>query len=59
MYISSGIKHYSMIFDQLDILYEQVGTDTGYFPTASFAPSCHYVLNTSGPTNMTEDHSHF
>ena len=48
-----------MIFDQLDFLYEQVGTDTGYFPTASFAPSCHYVLNTSGPTNMTEDHSHF
>jgi len=43
----------------ITLLWHLVGTDTGYFPTASFAPSCHYVLNTSGPTNMTEDHSHF
>ena len=42
-----------------DIVYFQVGTDTGYFPSASFAPTCHYVLDTSGPTNMTYDHSHF
>ena len=43
----------------LYLIYFQVGTDTGYFPSASFAPSCHYVLDTSVPTNMTYDHSHF
>jgi len=43
----------------ITLLWHLVGTDTGYFPSASFAPTCHYVLNTSGPTNMTNDHSHF
>ena len=59
VYMFSYLHFFKCTKLNLNIVYFQVGTDTGYFPSASFASSCHYVLDTSGPTNMTSDHSHF